>query len=391
VRLCFVIQRFGAEVTGGAETHCRWLARRLAKSHEVEIVTTCAIEYASWANHYPPGAAEVDGLRVTRFPVRRPRSVRNFAFYCDVVFRDRFTRDDELRWIEENGPLSPDLVAGVQRLDRVDLFLFYSYRYYTAFHGLPPVASRAVLVPTAEDDQAIRLPVFRDFFHLPSGLLYLTPEEQALVEEVGGKPEVPSAVIGSGLEITPGWESVDVRARFSLPPRYLLYLGRVDWGKGVDRLLEYYRSLADAWPELPPLVLAGKAMMEIPAHAKIRHLGEVTEAEKFGLIGASDLLLLPSFFESLSIAVLEAWALGKPVLVNGECRVLEGQCQRSNGGLYYRQYAEFVPALRLLVERPGLREAMGRSGQAYVAREYGWDLVEQRTLRLLARVLERGA
>ena len=48
--------------------------------------------------------------------------------------------------------------------NRVDLFVFYSYRYYTAFHGLPAVAGRAVLVPTAEDDDAIRLPVFRELF-----------------------------------------------------------------------------------------------------------------------------------------------------------------------------------------------------------------------------------
>jgi glycosyltransferase involved in cell wall biosynthesis len=163
------------------------------------------------------------------------------------------------------------------------------------------------------------------------------------VQEVSGNGSVPSAVIGSGVDVAAGWEAPDVRARLSLPPRYLLYVGRIDWSKGVDTLFDYYRSLAEAWPALPPLVLAGKPMMDIPSHPGIRHLGEVSEVEKFALIGGCELLLLPSLYESLSIAVLEAWALGKPVLVNGECRVLEGQCVRSNGGLYYRRYAEFAP------------------------------------------------
>jgi glycosyltransferase involved in cell wall biosynthesis len=176
---------------------------------------------------------------------------------------------------------------------------------------------------------------------------------------------------------------VDVRGRFGLPPSYLLYLGRIDRSKGVDTLVDYYRSLAETWPEIPPLVLAGKAMIELPAHAGIRHVGEVTETEKLALIAGSELLVLPSLYESLSLAVLEAWALGKPVLVNGECRVLEGQCIRSNGGLPYRRYAEFAPALRLLVERPGLREAMGRAGRTYVEREYGWDVVDKRTRAFL--------
>jgi glycosyltransferase involved in cell wall biosynthesis len=391
LRLCFVVQRFGAEVTGGAETHCRWLARRLARDHEVEVVTTCALDYATWANHYPAGVQDVFGLRVTRYPVARPRSPQEFAFYSDVVFRDRFTREDELRWIDENGPLSPALVAGLQGMGHVDLFVFYSYRYYTAFHGLPPVAGRAVLVPTAEDDPAVRLPVFRDLFRQPRGLLYLTPEERALVQEVSGNEAVPSVVIGGGVDVAPGWEALDVRARFSLPPRYLLYVGRIDRGKNVDTLFDYYRWLAESAPEVPPLVLAGRTMIEVPAHPGILHVGEVTETEKFALVGGCDLLVLPSAYESLSIAVLEAWALGKPVLANGECRVLQGQCVRSNGGLPYRRYAEFAPALRLLVERPGLREAMGRAGRAYVEREYGWDTVEARTRAFLEGLARKAA
>ena len=50
MRLCFVIQRYGAEVAGGAELHCRWLAARLARQHQVRVLTTCARDYIEWRN-----------------------------------------------------------------------------------------------------------------------------------------------------------------------------------------------------------------------------------------------------------------------------------------------------------------------------------------------------
>ena len=88
---------------------------------------------------------------------------------------------------------------------------------------------------------------------------------------------------------------------------------------------------------------------------------------------------MPSPYESLSVVVLEAWAMGRPVLVNAACRVLEGQCMRSGGGLFYRGYSEFADALRRLATDAPLRAALGAAGQAYVRAEYDWDVVERRT------------
>lgn len=387
MKLCFVVQRYGAEVTGGAETHCRWLAQRLAQRHQVEILTTCALDYRSWANHYPAGQGELDGLSVTRYPVERPRNERLFALYSDIVFRDFHTPADELTWLEHNGPLAPGLVRALGERTDVDLFVFYSYRYYTTFHGLPRVAARAVLVPTAEDDQAVRLPLYRSLFQAPRALLYLTPEERELVEAQGADTALPAAVVGSGVELAVGFEGVDARARYGLPERYLLYVGRVDWAKGVDKLVDYYLKMAGELEQLPVLVLAGRRQIELPEHPRLRLLGEVDDLHKCALMAGCELLLMPSALESLSLSVLEAWALQRPVLVNAECRVLEGQCVRSNGGLFYRGYAEFAPALRLLLEDPELRLALGRDGQAYVRREYAWEVVEERTEALLTSLL----
>jgi glycosyltransferase involved in cell wall biosynthesis len=386
LRLCFVIQRFGLEVAGGSELHCRWLAGRLARRHDVRVVTTTALDYLEWRNHYPAGDGEVAGIRVTRFPVRRTRSERRFALLSDLVFREPHAPEDERDWAEENGPFAPDLVRALPRMTDVDLFVFYSYRYYPTFFGLPAVSARAILVPTAEEDEAIELPSVHSLLRAPRGILYLTPEERALVQGVSGNERIPSVVVGSGVNVPAGWEAIDPRRRFGLPERYLLYVGRLDRNKGVDRLVSDHVQLCREWPEAPLLALAGKGGVPIPEHPRIRALGFVSEEEKFALLAGCELLVMPSPYESLSVIVLEAWAMGRAVLVNGACRVLEGQCVRSGAGLFYRGYSEFADALRLLVRDGELRARLAEAGRAYVAREYAWDVVEERTERFLEEI-----
>ena len=76
-------------------------------------------------------------------------------------------------------------------------------------------------------------------------------------------------------------------------------------------------------------------------------------------MAASDLLIMPSYFESLSMVALEAWALGRPVLANGRCDVLKGQCIRSAPGLYYERYEEFAETLYALESNGPLQRAPG--------------------------------
>lgn len=386
MKLAFVIQRYGAEVAGGAEAHCRGLVNALKDRHHVEVLTTCALDYISWKNHYAPGAAQVDGVTVTRFPNARERDMARFAAISDLVFNDDHSRDNERRWIEENGPVSPDLIRAIGARRDIDFFIFYSYRYYQAVVGARAAAGRAILVPTAEDDPAVRLGVFDDMFQSARALLYLTPEEQELIEHHhGGARGIPSTIIGSGVSV-PEAVNAGALARFELPASYVLYAGRIDRNKGVDTLFRYYSWLADGWPDAPTLVLAGHQVLDIPPHPKLRYVGYVTDDEKAALLSGAAVVIMPSALESLSILVLEAWTAGTPVLVNAKCRVLEGQCRRSNGGLYYRDLAEFSAMLRLLMSDASLRNTLGDSGRKYVAGEYSWTIAADRTDRILANL-----
>jgi glycosyltransferase involved in cell wall biosynthesis len=392
MKLAFVVQRYGAEIAGGSEGHCRELAERLSGRHDITVLTTCASDYVTWENAFPPGRTVEHGVPVLRFPVARPRRMKVFADLSDEVFEGGASRDRQEEWFRENGPETPELVEYLRAHGHeFDLAVFWTFRYYQSYFGLPVVADRAVLVPTAEDDAAINLDVLPPFFDKPAGYMFLTPEEEQLVSSRAYRPLVPSMVVGSGLEpvSTAGMTRAPLDA-LGIPQNYLLYLGRVDRNKGCDALLENFQEYASARPDVA-LVLAGPAKMQIPSNPRIRALGYVSNEVREALLAHARALVVPSWYESLSIVLLEAWNHGIPALVNGRCKVLAGQVRRANGGLYYMFPAEFDEAADFLLNRPAERDAMGEQGLAYVNREYRWPTVLSRVETLLQDVRQRSA
>jgi glycosyltransferase involved in cell wall biosynthesis len=115
----------------------------------------------------------------------------------------------------------------------------------------------------------------------------------------------------------------------------------------------------------------------------------VSDEVREALLTEALALVVPSPYESLSIVLLEAWNHRVPAVVNAFCRVLRGQVRRANGGLYYHSSREFAEALSTLRARPHAREALGRSGLAFVEREYRWPTVTARVQALLAEVRGR--
>jgi glycosyltransferase involved in cell wall biosynthesis len=313
-----------------------------------------------------------------------------FADLSDEVFEGGASRERQEEWFRENGPETPELVEYLRAHGHeFDLVVFWTFRYYQSYFGLPVVANRAVLVPTAEDDAAINLDVLPPFFDKPAGYMFLTPEEEQLVSGRAYRPLLPSMVVGSGLEpvSTAGMTRAPLEA-LGIPQNYLLYLGRVDRNKGCDALLENFQEYASSRPDVA-LVLAGPAKMQIPSNPRILALGYVSNEVREALLAHARALVVPSWYESLSIVLLEAWNHGIPALVNGRCKVLAGQVRRANGGLYYMFPAEFDEAADFLLNRPAERDAMGRQGLAYVDREYRWPTVLSRVETLLQDVRRR--
>jgi glycosyltransferase involved in cell wall biosynthesis len=386
VKLAFVVQRYGADIAGGSELHCRELAQRLGGRHEITVLTSCARDYVTWQNELPAGSSTDGPVRVLRFPVHQPRHLHEFASISDEVFDGHASPEREEEWFRQNGPLVPGLLHHLRSHGHTyDAVLFWTFRYYPSFFGLPIVRDRAVLLPTAEDDRAIHLNLAGEFFNTPAAFLFLTPEEAALVSTRAGRLLEPSAIIGTGLEPAQPVPSRDALRALNLPDDYILYLGRVDRNKGCDTLLEYFQEYAAATPDAT-LVLAGPVKLRIPEHASIRSLGYVSNDLRTALLAHARLLVVPSPYESLSIVLLEAWNHGVPALVNARCKVLEGQVRRANGGLHYRSFSEFSEALDYLRSHPHERRVLGEQGLAYVEREYRWDTVLPRIEALLTKI-----
>ncbi|MCY4028302.1 MAG: glycosyltransferase [Acidobacteria bacterium] len=389
MRLAVIVQRYGADLNGGAELHARYIAERLSRHAEVEVFTTCARDYVSWRNEFPPGSDEVNGVPVHRFPVRRERDPQEFGRRSKRVFERAHSLADELRWLRSEGPESPALVRRLRRaVPTYDYLLFFSYRYYHAYHGIRAASRRAVLVPTAERDPALGLTVFGPVFRGVRALMYNSPEERALIQGVSANHDVPGVVVGVGSEIPVRGSARRFRGRTGIRGRLALYVGRIDENKGCGELFDFFQRYAAHVSDQLRLVLVGSALIDVPSHPRIHHLGFVSDEEKFDAMAAADLLVMPSYLESLSMVTLEAWAMRLPVLVNGACDVLRGQVVRSNGGLYYTSYDEFAEALHVIETRQDLRTGLALNGRAYFDRHYTWRTIERKYLSMLERLQE---
>ncbi len=390
MKLAIVVQRYGADINGGAELHARYVAEHLARHVETEVLTTCARDYITWRNELRPGIETINGVTVRRFPVRRPRSPGLFARRSRPVFDESHSIADELAWLESEGPASPALIDYMARSrGRYDYFLLFSYRYYHAYHGARAAAGRAVLVPTAERDEAIGVSLFGPVFRSVRAIMYNSFEERAMIAAAAQSDAVPGIVVGIGSEVPDAVEPERFRQKYDIRGPFAIYVGRIDENKGCAELFAHFRRYAAVRRRRPlTLVRVGNPVIPIPDYRFVRHLGFLDDRDKFDAMAGADLLLMPSRFESLSMVTLEAWALGRPVLATGACDVLKGQCLRSNAGLYYENEAEFVEALCALQDNPDLAAGLGRNGREYFREHYAWPVIEGKYLRMLER-LER--
>lgn len=387
MKIAVVVQRYGAEINGGAELHARYIAERLSRHATVEVLTTCAKDYITWKNEWPAGTETIRKVTVRRFPVSKPRDTADFGRRSAAVFDHTHSLSDELGWLDSEGPRSPSLIAHLHKVkDDFDFFLFFSARYYHAWHGARAVHGKAILVPTAERDPAVGLSLFGPLFRGVRAIMYNSLEERALINGVSANQSVPGVVVGVGSEIPDRTQPWRVRKKFNLKRPFAVYIGRIDENKGCKTLFDYFERYTREFPRGLDLVLIGNAVLKVPNHPRIRSLGFLSDEDKFDALAAADLLIMPSPYESLSMVALEAWALGKPVLANGACDVLRGQVVRSNGGLYYDTYDEFAESMFALEGSGPIGAVLGRQGREFFRRHYAWSVIEKRYLEMFDRL-----
>lgn len=387
-KIAFVTQRYGLEVNGGAEVHCRLLAERLSDKYDVDVITTKAIDYVTWKDEYTEDEEYINGVHVKRFSVDHVRDNNKFNKYSERILQLGASIEEEEKWMDLQGPHSSDLIRYLEdEQDNYDVFIFLCYLYYTTYYGLKAVGAKSILIPTAHDELPIYLGIFKNMFRWPKALFYNAEAEKRFVEGRFGIEDKlnNSGHGGIGIEVPEDISAERFRDKYGLSD-FVLYIGRIEEHKGCREMFRYFEEYKKRNPGNLKLVLMGKSVIDVPERDDIVSLGFVSEEDKYDGLAASSFLLLPSKYESLSIVVLEAMALEKTVLIDAECEVVRDHCTVSNGGLYYHGFYEFEGCVNYILENSEICKKMGKNGKAYVDRCYTWDSIIGRLEDMIERV-----
>ncbi len=380
-KVALVVQRYG-EVTGGAEKHAQDVAHRLAEHWDITVLTTTAKDHLSWENVFPAGPDRDGPIKVQRFETTRTRTMRRFNALSNRLFGQPQDRMHEEHWIAEQGPLVPGLLRHLEeKRDAYDAFLFFTYLYAPTVWGLPMVADRAMLVPTVHDEPPLAFHAYADALERPRVLLCNTPEEEQLIQRRFEHP-ARSRIVGVGVEVEPAQPKRFSRKNHLERP-YLLYVGRIEPGKGVGELLTAYRALRRRMPEPPDLVLAGALHMTLEGEG-VRYVGRIPDQDKYDALAGAAAVVVPSRYESLSLLALEGFAYGAPVIANGHSDVLRGQLERSGAGATYTDEDSFQTAVERVLAH---RAVLSRKGKTF-ARRHTWENVVGIYREELARIMK---
>lgn len=374
-----MVQRYGKEVMGGSELHCRQIAEKMVEAgYDCTVYTTTAKDYVTWKNEYSPGESLLKGVHIKRFLVDRERDIESFNKFSDWIFFNDHTQKDEWEWMEKQGPSSPALLDALEKQEKEhDLFIFFTYLYYNTYWGLKRIQGKKVLVPTAHDEPALHLGIMKEVFSAPDVFMFNTASEKDMLSRQFSFEEKYQEIVGVGVDIPkePDTRAFFQRHRISVP--YILYAGRIEPGKGCGELIDYFLRYYRQNPNLK-LVLIGKLLMEVPSHPGIRCLGFVSPEDKNAAMRGALATIHPSYFESLCMAALESMAIQTPIIVQEKTDPLKQHCINGKGGIYYADYQEFAADLDLLLNDKRLREVLGNNGFAYVRENYSWPKVENK-------------
>lgn len=398
-KIAFVIIRYGAEVNGGAEVHCRMLAERLLPRYDVEVLTTTIRLFGDPSQDYPEGTTAENGVTVRRFrpkPVggglverlrRRSKAARRLRYrlaqagllrpLADRHPVWRMHREAERRYFEAQEGHTPDLLRHIEaHADEYAALIFMNYYFSQTPLGGTIAPEKTILIPLAHPDRSLYYAIQTEVFTRVRHIAFNTAAEERLCRSIFGRQMAPATIVGAGLEPTAPAPWPDVQARYGIAERYVLYLGRVTPGK-IRSLIPDFLAYRRRYGSDVQLVLAGGIDPAVarPDDPGLRFTGFVSDAEKSALVRHATVMINPSPHESLSLLMLESLANGVPALVNGASDVMRDHCERSGAALWYDGPRDFRHQLHRLLSDADLRRTLGDRGPAYVRENYDWERI----------------
>ncbi len=400
-KIAIIVQRFGKEVNGGAEVHARLLAQKLSEEYEVTILTSLARDYTNWRPYFAPGQQTEGNLKIIRFTnaqrasqkrqsnFARKMRLTNFAQKSlhllgvrgkkfNFILNGKLIETTGLKWLEAQGPAMPDLIHYLKNNQACyDAFIIFTALYYPGALSALTVPEKAILIPTLHDEKPSYFPVYKKVFELPEWLFFNTNAEQKLAERIFSLRLKKKKVVGLGIDLVKDKliPEPDIPLQYDIKNEYIIYVGRIDKLKGCGVLLKYFKRFQKGTKFDLQLVLVGENFMKPASEQNIVFTGFVDEPVKQQLMLQAKALIIPSFNESFSLAMLESFAMGVPVIANGNTEVLRNHIVEGNGGWCYYNYLDFKNAMIQLLTNPELVSAKRKSGYQYVREKYSWDRV----------------
>lgn len=396
-KIGIIVQRYGMQINGGAESHARMIAERLSDQFDITIFTSCAIDYHTWRSELSEGESFEDDIRILRFKSDRMmtkkedeylsrkirerhlsqkfyRWLRRPDWWYKIFPQAEVTDKDHIRWLETQGPFTPDLIAYLKKYEEeYTAFIFFTAVYYPTAAGVLAVPHKSILIPLMHDEPAAYFHVFKIVMSNAKWILFNSLSEQRFCEKIFPIQEAKKKVVAVGIDIPDTSIDKNILSTFNVHKPYIIYIGRIDSYKGCDTLLKYFSKFSSQSKASLQLVLVGKNMMNIVSSPSIVLTGFVAEKEKEQLLKQAEALVIPSAYESLSLALLESFACKVPVIANGKTEVLKDHIQDSGGGWCYQNECDFISILSTVSDNSKLNKEKGMNGYEYVKSNYRWN------------------
>lgn len=343
-RLAVVVQRYGDEIIGGAESAAKNLCEIMAKNLDIEIdvYTTTSVNYRTWDHFYKEGISSNKNITIKRFkPVftrqrfllklvgvllQRRKKLNSINSLKNSIATKLFRIPLEKLWFILQGPFCPSLISDLyENRNEYEHIIFFTYLYYPTIFGIHKLSNyrNIILIPTAHDEKAFYYVSVNSAFQKA---LYILPNgraEKQFIERHKTSLKNKLTILGVGIDERP--PPYDDSSNIPKKP-FLLFLGRISKDKSIDELIEYFIHYKKNDPNNNiQLCLAGKldGSIQLKEHKDIVVYENINDNFREALLKNMLALINPSHFESLSLIVLEGIFWQKPVLVSGKCNVLK--------------------------------------------------------------------
>ncbi len=383
-KIAIVTYHYFKTKTRGGEIYTKKLTNILKDKYQTTILTTRSADHTTWKNKLKE--YEVDNKnKIIRFKIDFEVKPRNRTEKTINILNNKLrTFKDELNYLKKIGPYSSNLFNFLSKnKENFDIFIFIGYANPITYFGLPLVKEKSILIPLTHKEPILYLSIFDELFRQSKIIGFSSVGEKEIIKkrfkklpkltQIGIYPEEFKSKINFQF----------IKNRYNLFNPYILFIGRTEPYKGIYDLIDFFLKFKSARKNNIELIIIGEKLFPIETNKNIKFLGILSEEEKTILIKNSLFLVNPSWYESLSLTILEAWQQKKPVLVYGLNEILKKQILLSKGGLIYENYQEFENNMVKLIKNPNLRKQLGKNGYLFYYNNYRKKIIKEKLEKII--------